>query len=136
MMTVAGETRLSLVTGQIFESEAASQKYLRDHLVPLVPLLTGREEVGPFANPVGYRALRMVVSVFPADGELPSLIAATDRIRMAAIFNDVLPGGEGNALTAEDCQIELVDLARQHRATLRYVVGRPGYSSAAATRLR
>lgn len=119
----SGRRSLSLVSGRVFASEPTCHAYLHHRLAPLVPHLADREETLPFANPVATIApLRMVVHAFPIDGELPTLIAATDRLRMTGILNDNLPVAMRHAAATETCQVEVVDYGRQHRATLRYVL--------------
>jgi thiamine kinase-like enzyme len=64
----------------------------------------------------------MVVHVFPIDGELPTLVGATDRRRMAEILGEVLADNQDTGFAVKDCHIDVVNYARQGRCTLRYQV--------------
>ena len=91
--------------------------------MPLAALMRGREEIALLTSPIALiEPLTMVVSVFPIDGELPTLVGATDRRRMLHVFGTMLPSALGGGLTVEDCQPELAFYGRQHRCVLRYEV--------------
>jgi hypothetical protein len=128
-----GGEHQALVSGRLFPDQAACDAYARDHLLPLVARLNGREELALFAHPVGViAALHMAVHAFPLDADLPELIGATDRRAVAALLGDALQGELGPDFALADCRIELVDYGRQQRATLRYyVTGKAGDSATA-----
>jgi hypothetical protein len=128
-----GTERQVLVSGRLFPDQPACTAYVRDHLLPLVARLVGREEIAVFARPVGViAALHMAVHAFPLDAELPELIGATDRRNVAALLGDALQNELGLDFAVADCQIELVDYGRQQRATLRYHVTGHGSDAAMA----
>jgi hypothetical protein len=129
----SGDTRDALVSGRLFPDQRACDAYSRDRLSPLVAQMAGREEIAVFDAPASaIEALHMAVYAFPIDGDLPSLIGATDRHGLAALLTEALQGELGPEFAVEDCRVELVDYGRQHRATLRYhVIGRADRAAAA-----
>jgi hypothetical protein len=122
----SGETRELLVSGRLFPDQVACEAYARERLSPLVARVAGREEIAVFTTPIAtIGSLHMAVHAFPIDADLPSLIGATDRRRIAALLGEVLQDAQAQRFAVEDCRAELVDYGRQHRATLRYhVTGR------------
>jgi hypothetical protein len=123
------ETHRHLVGARLFHNQLACAVYLRDRLAPLAALMRGRDEVAIFTSSVALiEPLQMVVHAFPIDGELSTLIGATDRDRMAGVLSETLPDALDDTFDIERCEIELVDYARQKRAVLRYQVEgrRPG----------
>lgn len=123
----SGETTAALLLAHIFADLAEAEAYLHGRLAPLATKVKGRPELAPFANsPRGPLALieelNMVVSVFPLDGELPALIGATNRQRMAQFFDEMLPEMDGQHFVVEDCAIDAGHYGRQHRCVLRYTV--------------
>ncbi|HEV8653599.1 MAG TPA: phosphotransferase [Actinomycetes bacterium] len=112
-----------LVTGRLFADREACARYVEERLAPLAESVRGREELDPFTTPVGIvEPLRMAVQVFPVDGELPTLVDATDRRRMLGVLGGALPATGEDGLAVEDCQVELGHYGRQHRCVLRYHV--------------
>jgi len=112
-----------LLTARVFADGTVSQSYLRERLVPLAASMSDREEIAPLTTPVALiEPLTMVVSVFPIDGELPTLVGATDRRRMLPVFRAMLPSSLGDDLTVEACRPELAFYGRQHRCVLRYLI--------------
>jgi hypothetical protein len=108
-------TLTPLVNARIFPNPSDREAYVQERLMPLVALVRGREEMEPFMAPVAVlEPLNMALSVFPIDGDLPTLIAATDRQRMIEIFRDALPEAKAGRFVVEDCRIELGQ-GRQHR---------------------
>gem|GEM_PF-4025 len=120
----AGGPRIRpLVSGRVFQSQLACAIYMRDRLSPLAALVHDRAEFQPFATPVALiEPLNMVVHVFPIDGDLPSLIGATDRQRMLELFAETLPDALDEQFTPQDCQIIPVNYARRQRCVLRYEI--------------
>jgi hypothetical protein len=124
-----GETQRQIVGARLFRHQLACATYLRDKLAPLAALMRGREEVASFTNSAALiEPLHMAVHAFPIDGEMPTLIGATDRDRVAGMLSDTLPEALDDSFEIDRCQVELVDYARQKRAVLRYLVEgrRPG----------
>ncbi|MEZ4726063.1 MAG: ABC transporter ATP-binding protein [Caldilineaceae bacterium] len=112
-----------LVLARIFPTLAAAEAYLHEKLQPLVSAMQGRSEIAPFAQPVALLPeLNMVVHVFPLDGELPTLVSATDPAQMLPLFAAALPAARDGQFTLESCQVTLGHYGRRHRCVLRYVV--------------
>jgi hypothetical protein len=85
--------------------------------------MRGRPEVAALAAPAAMiDALNMVVHVWPVDGELPTLVDATDRRRMIEVFRETLPEALKQPFVVDDCQIELVSYRRRQRCVLRYTI--------------
>jgi ABC-type multidrug transport system fused ATPase/permease subunit len=125
--SASGQTLRPLVVGRVFASQLDCAIYLRDKLAPLVALMRGRAEIAPFATPIGMiEPLNMAVSAFPIDGELPTLIGATDRARMCDIFAETLPEALTDDFAPQDCAIVPVNYARRHRCVLRYEIAGRG----------
>ncbi|MBK9714890.1 MAG: ATP-binding cassette domain-containing protein [Kouleothrix sp.] len=120
-----------LVVGTVFPTQLACALFMRDKLAPLVELMRGRPEVAAFAAPAAMiEPLNMALYVFPVDGELPTLIGATDPQQMREVLSEMLPQVLDNTFAIEKCDVELIDYARRYRAVLRYglTVRRPGGS--------
>jgi hypothetical protein len=106
----------NLVVARVFASSDACSAYVGQKLAPLAAQLEDREEAGGFETLAAAVHGNTALSIFPLDGELPTLVAATDPKRMLAL----LDGLAGNNLSVDNCQVELVDYARRHRCVLRY----------------
>jgi ABC-type multidrug transport system fused ATPase/permease subunit len=120
------------VNGRMFPSQLDCALYVRDRLAPIAALMRGRPEVAPFVAAVGVvEPLNLAVHVFPIDGDLPTLINATDNARMAEVLGEVLNTEQSQPFAIDQCQVELVDYARRDRCTLRYNIDgrRPGTSA-------
>jgi hypothetical protein len=118
-----GEVIEPIVMGRVFPNRSACAAYMNDKLAPLTARTRNRSEVAAFASPAAtIEALNMVVHVWPVDGELPTLVDATDRRRMIAVFQATLPGALKEELVVEDCRIELVSYRRRQRCVLRYTI--------------
>ena len=119
----SGAVLKPIVMGRVFPNRSTCAAYMRDKLAPLVVRMRDRPEVAAFAAPAAMiDALNMVVHVWPVDGELPTLVDASDRRRMIDVFNEVLPEALKEPFVAEDCRIELVSYRRRQRCVLRYTV--------------
>jgi len=131
----SGETIEPVVVGRVFQNQLASALYLRDKLAPLAALMHGRPEIAPFATPVAMiEPLNMVVHVFPIDGELPTLIGATDRQRMIEVLAETLPEALTGQLTIQDLRMVPVNYARRYRCVLRYEIAALGPGNKAQRR--
>jgi ABC-type multidrug transport system fused ATPase/permease subunit len=118
----SGEVLRPLVNARVFRSQAACKSYLRKQLAPLAAQMRGRPEIAPFTTPVAIlKPFNLAVSVFPIDGELPTLIGATDRQQMLKIFRET-PVALPDDFIVEDCRVELGHYGRQHRCVLHYHV--------------
>ena len=121
--TSSGQTFQPLVVGRMFQDQLACALYMRDKLLPLATLMRGRAEIAPFTAPVAMiEPLNMVVYTFPIDGELPTLVAATDRQRMTEIFAETLPEVLAGQLTIQDLRMVPVNYARRYRCVMRYEI--------------
>ncbi len=121
--SASGATLQPLVVGRVFGDQLACAVYLRDKLSPLAALMRGREEVAPFATPVAMvEPLNMVVHVFPIDGELPTLVGATDGKRMLDIFGETLPEALTDRFAPQSCRMSPANYARRYRCVLRYEI--------------
>jgi hypothetical protein len=106
-----------LVGGRLFADPPDAAAYVRDRLEPLAARAGRRRDLVPFARPVALvEPLRLGLHVFPLDGDLPSLLEATDSRFMTPVLRDALDG----ALAVEGCRVELVQYARRGRCVLRY----------------
>ena len=86
-----------LANAMIFPSLAEGERYMKSNLYPLAQQVRQRPEFEPFARLVSLvKPLKMVVSVFPIDGSLPTLVGATDPEQMLANFNQTLPEARSN----------------------------------------
>jgi hypothetical protein len=118
----SGEILEPIVTGRVFRNLSTCAAYMST-LAPLVARMHGRPEVAAYAAPAAMiEPLNMVVHLWPVDGELPTLVDATDRDRMVEIFRETLPAALEQQFVVEDCQIELVSYRRRQRCVLRYTV--------------
>jgi hypothetical protein len=114
-----GEVLEPIVMGRVFPDRTTSAAYMTDKLAPLAARMRGRPEVAAFAAPAALiEPLNMVVHVWPIDGELPTLVDATDRQRMIEIFRETLE----RDLLVDNCHIELVSYRRRQRCVLRYTI--------------
>lgn len=132
----SGQSWQPLVLARVFAQRSLAESYLRERLTPLVDKMAGRPELAPFAHPVAVlAALNMVVHVSPIDGELPTLVAATDPDQMRPVFQQLLPAGLEQDFTVEQCAAEVGHYGRQHRCVLRYEVSGQWTSTHKAGRL-
>jgi hypothetical protein len=119
----SGEVLEPIVMGRVFPSRSTCAAYMSDKLAPLATRMRGRPEVAAFVAPAAMiDALNMVVHVWPVDGELPTLVDATDRRRMIDVLGEELPNALKQPFVVDDCQIELVSYRRRQRCVLRYIV--------------
>jgi hypothetical protein len=117
-----GATLHPLLVGRLFPDSASCRRFMSDRLAPLVPGVGGRREVSALSTPVvTFERLAMAVSAFPIDGDLPSLVGATDELRMLGVFRRLLPDAS-DGVTLRSCEVHLGHYGRQHRCVLRYVI--------------
>ena len=116
-----GEVFNALVNAHLFPELADCKMFLKKNLIPIMRQMNGRPEVKPFSRPAAViEPLKMVISVFPMDGMLPTLIAATDTRRMVEIFNDTLPEALSGEYSINKVQLDLAHYGRYQRCVLRY----------------
>jgi hypothetical protein len=122
----------ALVIGRLFADPRSAHAYLDSRLAPLASAMRGRPEVAPFARPVAVlEPLAMTVSLFPIDGELPTLVDVTDPAAMLGILCNTLPDARAGRFTPTRCDVDLGHYGRQHRCVLRYTVHGMGGEEAA-----
>jgi hypothetical protein len=117
---VSGAAPLALVNTQVFQSSRACRQYVRERLQPLAERARGRPELEPFAQCAAVlEDVTAAVSVFPLDGELPTLIDATNPWLMGRILTRALSGRGGHPLGGCGCRVEVGHYSRR-RCVLRY----------------
>jgi hypothetical protein len=108
-----------IVTARVFPSHTMCADYMSDKLAPLVKRMRDRSEVAPYLAPAAtIEPLHIAVQVWPVAGELPTLVDATDRVRMTEILRETLEP----TFAVDECRIELVSYRRRQRCVLRYVL--------------
>lgn len=119
-LVVAG--RRLLVTGRMYAAPEDCSAYVAGRLEPLaasapsaVTALVQRAvaEVSP---------MRLALSVFPIDGELPSLVTAADMTAMRDVLRTALRQHYGPEIDVVECEVEAGHYGRRHRCVLRYRV--------------
>jgi hypothetical protein len=114
-----GRVESALVTARVYPNADLAVAYQK-RLAPLAEQARGRAETASFTAPVAVvEALRMVVHAFPIDGELPTLVAATDPAVAGRAIQGLLADG-GSRARVEGCRAEPVHYNRRHRCMLRY----------------
>src|SRR5262249_47891149 len=90
----ANEALLESVAGGRMVADGSScAAYMTRRRAPLVARARGRADLAMFATPAAVIApLHMLVHAWPLDGELPTLLDATDPLRMTEALRDALPG--------------------------------------------
>ena len=117
----AGQVRRALVTGRVYPDVGRAAAYAAERLAPLAAQVRGREEVAAFAAPVALvEPLGMAVHAFPVDGELPTLVAATDPAVAADALGELLAASGRADLDVEGVRVEPVHYNRRHRCMFRY----------------
>lgn len=121
--STTGQTFEPLIVGRMFQDQLACAVYMRDKLAPLATLTRGRAEFAPLTTPVAMiEPLNMVIYAFPLDGELPTLIGATDRRRVIELLSETLPEVLAGKLSIQDVHMVPVNYARRYRCVLRYEI--------------
>ncbi len=112
-----------LLNARLFPDLSACQAYLREALLPIAARMAGRPEIAPFTRPVAMiEELKMVLSAFPIDGELPTLVDATDSQTVARIFSETLPEARSGEFEVRDVRLLLAHYGRFQRCVLRYSI--------------
>jgi len=113
----------ALVTARLFQSARAARAYFESCLGPLAAAVRGRSDLPPFVTPVAVlEPLSMAVSLFPVDGELPTLVGATDPATMLEILREAPPAVNGKPLIPMRCGVDVAHYPRQHHCVLRYTL--------------
>jgi len=108
-----------VVTGRVFPDRSACAEYMTRKLAPLVEGARGRPDLEMFtALARVIEPPEMLVHAWPIDGEMPTLVDATDPRRMLDVLHAALDG----ELAVDECRIERVSYRRRQRCVLRYTV--------------
>ncbi|TMB12956.1 MAG: hypothetical protein E6J71_23455 [Deltaproteobacteria bacterium] len=119
---VGGLVTQALVSGRLFASARASRMHFESCLA-LAAAMHGRNDVAPFATRVAMlEPLAMNVSLYPIDGELPTLVGATDPATVLEILRDALPRAIGTPFTPLRCGVDVAHYPREHHCVLRYTL--------------
>jgi hypothetical protein len=111
----------TLINGRVHPSIDASSTYHDERLLPLAQGARSRDELAPFLDPVAQiDELGATASVFPVDGELPTLLAATDPEAMLEILREALSDAGARRFHPTRCDVQLGHYGRQHRCVLKY----------------
>src|SRR6266403_5218287 len=79
--------------------------------------------ISPFATRVAtLEPLAMNVSLYPVDGELPTLVGATDPATVLEILRDALPGANATPFVPVQCRVDVAHYPREHHCVLRYTL--------------
>jgi hypothetical protein len=134
----SGETGEVLVLGAMFSDRADAARFERATLAPQAARL--RSSTLPAPRPTGIiESLGMVLSVYPVNGALPTLVDAIDPDRISEILRSVPAAGPDPAVVG----VELVRFRRTRGCVIRYqlkpgadhavIYGKVGTASAAAS---
>jgi len=117
-----GDLRYKLVVNaRVFRYRAHSDAYFQEKLIPLLEKTRGRPELQHVLTPAAaLDELPIAVSVFPIDGQLPTLIGSTNLPEMALLVGAINPGLFGKGYTLRGMRIELAHYGRYERCVLRY----------------
>ena len=116
-----GKGRSAIVTGRVFGNGGRAVSYAAERLAPLAGQVAGREEIAALTSPVAVlEQLGMAVSAFPIDGELPTLVAATDPNVAGPALGELLFVNGHSDVVIENCRAEPVHYNRRHRCMMRY----------------
>ncbi len=117
------QTIATLVNARLFQDLSGCKTYLDATLMPIVARMDGRPEIKPFARPVAIvEHLNMVLSVFPIDGLIPTLVDATDPHKITSILAQTLPEALSDKFLIKDVRLLLAHYGRYKRCVLRYSI--------------
>jgi ABC-type multidrug transport system fused ATPase/permease subunit len=111
----------ALVNVRLFPDLDSAQAYRRKFLDPLGILASNRPELLIYKYPVGIITdLALCFSVFPIDGEMPTLLDVTRPDRMLPVFKQTLPESLSGGFTLDGFRLEPAHYGRYQRCVLRY----------------
>jgi hypothetical protein len=114
-------SKTAIVTCRVYPNGDAASAYAAARLTPLSQLVGRRYELSAFTKPVAVvESLGIVMYAYPIDGELPMLVAATDREVAARAMEEMLATGGRSHIKVASCRVEPVHYNRRHRCMLRY----------------
>ncbi len=113
----------ALANVRLFPDSRSAWLHFVSCLEPLAAAASGRDELAPFVTPVAlFEPLAMSVSLFPIDGELPTLVGATDPAAMLEILRGVVERASGTPFTPRRCRVDVAHYPREHHCVLRYTL--------------
>jgi len=116
-----GKSRSAIVTGRVFGNSRRAASYAEERLAPLARQIAGREETAALTSPVAVlEQLGMAAYAFPIDGELPTLVAATDPSVAGPALGELLFANGLSDVVVENCRAEPIHYNRRHRCMMRY----------------
>jgi hypothetical protein len=109
------------IAGGRFYADPARAAAYAGRLEPLAERAAGRPEVAAFTTPAAtVDELGLVVQVFPVDGELPTLVDATDPAVAGPVLAAMLASAGDGSPGVTGCRVEPVHYNRRHRCMSRY----------------
>jgi hypothetical protein len=116
-----GKSRSAIITGRVFGTSGRAASYAEERLAPLARQMVGREETAALTSPVAVlEQLGMAAYAFPIDGELPTLVAATDSSVAGPALGELLFVNGRSDVVIENCRAEPIHYNRRHRCMMRY----------------
>lgn len=110
-----------VVNARLFQNLADCTDYYQNNLAPLVESSRDRPEWSGLLTPAAVIAnLSMVVSVFPLDGQLSTLIGATDLKAISLVLGAIYRNVTHQRIEVKSTRIELAHYGRFKRCVLRY----------------
>ncbi|MFN2490067.1 MAG: phosphotransferase [Actinomycetota bacterium] len=117
----SGEVIPKLVNARVWRSRSDAAAYFTERLAPVAEKMSSRVESVPLAHSAAViEPLNMTVSVWPVDGELPTLIGATDPPAILELLSRALPAARAGDFVPRSCSVSLGHYGRQHRCLLKY----------------
>ena len=119
----AGQTSATLTNARLFEDVPSCKSYVDNTLGNIAARANNRPEIKLFASPVAMvEHLKMALSVFPIDGMIPTLVEATDPLKLANLLTETLPEAVSGEFIIKDIRLDLAHYGRYERCVLRYSI--------------
>jgi hypothetical protein len=119
----SGGSSTHLVTARIFAEPSSSASYFHRQVTSVARAAAGRPDLQPLRRPAAVlKEIATTVSVFPVDGDLPTLVEATDPVQMLGIFNRAPLGRASAGREVVACRVHRGHYGRRHRCVLRYEI--------------
>lgn len=116
-----GDEHAALVSAQVFPTPVQCAAFVRERLTRLAARATGHPQMARFSQPIGMiEPAAIALFAFPIDGDMPSLLDATDNRYLLSVLGPLLPQLGLHVTDQSACRAELVDYGRARRCTLRY----------------
>jgi len=115
-----GNTFRTLVNSRLYPDSKDAETYFQDRLLPLLNRVDQHPVLTPFPAPAGVlEDMALVYAVFPVDGEIPTLLDATQLKRLLPIFRETLPESR-LGFQVDGFLLEPAHYGRYQRCVLRY----------------